>query len=203
MSTAACVRATGVGVHYDRWLFRDVDLTADVGECVAVTGTNGSGKSTLLRLLHGEEAPAEGTVHVAGAVPDERSADFRARVSVVLDDSGTFDELTPRQHLELLAGTTNHPIDVAGELAGAGLAERADVAVGLLSAGQRRRLLLTGARARPHAVLLLDEPERALDVAGRRWLAALLRDARRRAAVVFATHDDRLVAAVADRVVAL
>ncbi len=92
---------------------------------------------------------------------------------------------------------------MADELAGAGLADRADVAVGLLSAGQRRRLLLVGAIARPHAVLLLDEPERALDVAGRRWLAALLRDASRHAAVVFATHDDRLVAAVADRVVAL
>jgi ABC-type multidrug transport system ATPase subunit len=190
-------------MRYDDWLFRDVDLVADRGECVAVTGANGSGKSTLLRLLHGEEQPAEGTVLVAGAVPDERSAAFRAQVSVVLDDSATFDELTPRQHLELLAGTTGHAIDVDGELDRAGLDDCADVHVGVLSAGQRRRLLLVGATARPHAVLLLDEPERALDAAGRRWLADVVRAATEHAAVVLTSHDGRVVAAVADRVVTL
>jgi ABC-type multidrug transport system ATPase subunit len=190
-------------MRYDDWLFRDVALDADQGECVAVTGTNGSGKSTLLRLLYGEEQPVEGTVRVAGTVPDERSAAFRAQVSVAFDDSAAFDELTPRQHLELLAGTTGHAIDIDHELGRAGLAHPAEVPAGHLSAGQLRRLLLVGATARPHAVLLLDEPERALDAAGRRWLADLVRTATEQAAVVLTSHDDRLVAAVADRVVTL
>ncbi|MDN5855970.1 MAG: AAA family ATPase, partial [Actinomycetia bacterium] len=153
--------------------------------------------------LYGEQVPVEGRLRVAGVVPDERSARFREDVSVVLDDSAVFDELSPRQHLDLLAGATGHPIDVPAELARAGLDGCADVPAARLSAGQRRRLLLAGAVARPHTVLLLDEPERALDAAARNRLAELLRAATARVAVVIATHDERLIAAVADRVVAL
>lgn len=50
------------------WALRDVDLTAEGGECVGVIGRNGSGKSTLLRLLAGVSAPTEGRVAVRGRV---------------------------------------------------------------------------------------------------------------------------------------
>ncbi len=195
--------AAGIGVRFEDWLFRGLDLRVRPGECVAVVGGNGTGKSTLLRCLYGDQLVDEGTVLVDGAPPDERSAAFRRSVSALLDDSDVFDELTPRQHVELLAGT--HGIDGEPDalLDGVGLAERADVPVGLLSAGQRRRLLLLGATARPHSVLLLDEPERALDAAGKRWLAQLLGEARDRAAVVVCTHHPPLVRAVADRVLEL
>jgi ABC-2 type transport system ATP-binding protein len=196
------VVATGVGVRFDEWLFRGVDLVVRPGECAVVVGDNGSGKSTLLRCLSGEEPVTEGAVLVDGAPPDERSAAFRRAVSVLLADSDPFDELTPRQHLELLAGTHGLDGDPVALLAGAGLADRADVPVDLLSAGQRRRLLLLGATARPHSVLLLDEPERALDAEGRRWLVDLLDGARSRAAVVVCTHHEPL-RAVADHVLEL
>lgn len=197
------VSVTGVGVRFDDWLFRGVDLEVRPGECAAVVGDNGTGKSTLLRCLHGEEPVTEGTVLVDGAPPDERSAAFRRAVSVLLDDSDSFAELTARQHVDLLAGTHGVIGDPDELLDAAGLAERADVPVDALSAGQRRRLLLVGATARPHSVLLLDEPERALDAGGRRWVAELLAAARSRAAVVLTSHDRSLVGAVADRVLEL
>ena len=75
--------AAGIGVRFDEWLFRGVDLEVGPGECAAVVGANGSGKSTLLRCLHGEEPVTEGTVLVDGAPPDERSAAFRRAVSVL------------------------------------------------------------------------------------------------------------------------
>jgi ABC-type lipoprotein export system ATPase subunit len=72
-----------------------------------------------------------------------------------------------------------------------------------LSAGQRRRLLLLGAAARPHDVLLLDEPERALDVRGKEWLAELVdRERALGRTVVMATHHPPLTD-VADHVVRL
>lgn len=86
----------------------------------------------------------------------------------------------------------------------ASLASRADVPAGDLSAGQRRRLLLHAAVARPHSVLLLDEPERALDSTGRAGLVALVSTSLSSgAAVVVASHDAVLVEAVADYVVEL
>ncbi len=199
------IKATGLGMHVgEQWLFRDLDLALDPGRCLVLTGQNGSGKSTLLHCLYGLRHPTEGTLEVAGLEPDERSLAFRRRVAVLLDDSDLFVELSPRQHLELLLGTFDADIgEVDDWLALAGLDERRDVHAYYLSAGQRRRLLLLGALARPHDVLLLDEPERALDTQGKEWLASVVATERERGrAVVIATHHPALLD-VADHVVRL
>ncbi|MCP2168447.1 ABC transporter ATP-binding protein [Goodfellowiella coeruleoviolacea] len=193
-----------LGVEVDGgWLFRGLALTVAAGECAALTGPNGAGKSTLLRCLYGVQDATEGSVSVCGQRPDERSTAFRRAVSVLLDDSALFDELTPRQHLDLLLRSFPDAVaDPVALLASAGLDHRASVPVARLSAGQRRRLLLLGATARPHQVLLLDEPERALDTAGRDWLAGLVEaELAGGTAVVTASHHPALVDRVADSVV--
>jgi ABC-type multidrug transport system ATPase subunit len=206
---AAAVGASGLGVAAgDDWLFRELDLDVPPGACLALTGPNGTGKSTLLHCCYGLRPPTEGTVTIAGDPPDERSVAFRRTVSVLLDDSALFDELTPRQHLDLLfrsfPGATPPDDPVADLLAPAGLGHRVDVPAGRLSAGQRRRLLLLGALARPHAVVLLDEPERALDAEGLDWLAGVVNAATGSgAAAVLATHSRVLVDACADLVLDL
>jgi ABC-type multidrug transport system ATPase subunit len=188
----------------EQWLFADVNLDVGAGECLVLAGHNGSGKSTLLHLLYGLRAPTTGTIEVAGLAPDERDGRFRRKVAVLLDDSELFVELTPRQHLELLLGTFDGDRgDVDGWLEHASLAERADVHAYYLSAGQRRRLLLLGAIARPHDVLLLDEPERALDRQGKEWLAEIVAHERELGrSVVIATHHPPLTE-VAEHVVRL
>lgn len=198
------VKAVGLGMHVgEQWLFRDLGLDVGAGECLVLTGHNGSGKSTVLHLLYGLRAPTEGTVEVTGQEPDERDVAFRRKVAVLLDDSELFVELSPRQHLELLLSSFGAADDPGDWLAAAGLTERADVHAYYLSAGQRRRLLLLGAVARPHDVLLLDEPERALDVQGKEWLADIVEQERARGrAVVMATHHPPLLN-VADHVVHL
>jgi ABC-2 type transport system ATP-binding protein len=203
------VHGTGMGVAAGaEWLFRELDLDLAAGECLALTGVNGTGKSTLLRCLYGAQHVNEGDLRVVGVDPDERSVEFRHAVSVLLDDSSVFDELSPRQHLELLLRSypdARTPADLTAELLDpAGLGGRVDVPAGVLSAGQRRRLLLLGAVARPHQLLLLDEPERALDTDGRDWLASLITTAcAAGSAVVLASHHRPLVDAVADFVLEL
>lgn len=189
------VVADGLGVRAgDTWLLRGVDLRVRPGECLVLTGPNSSGKSTLLRLVYGTQEPTEGSITVGGLSPDERDRDFRLRVSVLLDDSDFFAEFTPVQHLELLAGSFGVDLDVDALLTEATLDDRAHVTAGSLSAGQRRRLLLLGATARPFDVLLLDEPERALDTAGKRWLTDVIaRATGHGAAVVVATHHPPLL----------
>ncbi|SEQ99121.1 ABC transporter [Actinokineospora terrae] len=181
-------------------LFEGVSFTAGPGECVVLSGRNGSGKSTLLGCLYGTHEVSAGIVRVGGSAPDERKVRFRRQVSVVLDDSALFNHLTARQHLDLLLRSFP-AVDSRGVpnwLVAAGLDERADVPAIDLSAGQRRRLLLIGAVARSHDVLLLDEPERALDTAGREWMTTLIAaDARRGAAVVVASHHRSLAERVA------
>ncbi len=198
------VKAFGLGMFVgEQWLFRDLGLAVGAGESMVLAGQNGSGKSTILNLLYGTRQATEGTIEVVGRVPDERDAGFRRQVSVLLDDSELFVELSPRQHLELLVNTYGGDRDVEGWLDYAGLADRADVHAYYLSAGQRRRLLLAGAIARPHDVLLLDEPERALDTQGKEWLTDVVRHERAEGvAVVLASHHPPLTE-VADHVVRL
>lgn len=199
------ISGEGLGVAIDdTWLFRGLNVAVEAGECLVLSGPNGVGKSTFLRLLHGTQQPAEGSLTVCGGAPDERKAVFRRKVSVLMDDSALFDELSPRQHLDLLLRShpgATVPDDFADLLEPAGLWHRADVPAGSLSAGQRRRLLVVAAIARPHEVLLLDEPERALDADGREWLGEAL--AASAAAVVTASHYPPLVERIADTVLEL
>jgi ABC-2 type transport system ATP-binding protein len=181
-----------------------VDLRLSAGRALAVVGPNGSGKSTLLRTLVGLLEPLAGTVTLAGAPVDERSAAFRRDVAAVLDDDSFFVSLTGREHLLLTArghGVAAAEEVVAAEVEAFGLAERADALPSALSSGQRRRLALAAAFVRPARLMVLDEPERRLDAGMRTRLAArlaALRDAG--TAVLFASHDAELVGVVADEV---
>jgi len=181
-----------------------VDLRLAAGRAVAVVGPNGSGKSTLLRTLVGLLEPLAGTVTLAGAPVDERSAAFRRDVAAVLDDDSFFVSLTGREHLLLTArghGVAAAEEVVAAEVEAFGLTGRADALPSALSSGQRRRLALAAAFVRPARLLVLDEPERRLDAGMRARLAARLvslQDAG--TAVLLASHDADVVATVADEV---
>ncbi len=66
VSMTATLVAQGIaGGYAHRTLFENLDLTVAPGDVVGVVGVNGAGKSTLLRILAGELAPQEGTVHLA------------------------------------------------------------------------------------------------------------------------------------------
>jgi ABC-type multidrug transport system ATPase subunit len=174
-------------------VLEDVELTVADGEIVAVTGVNGAGKSTLLSCLAGLHRPAAGTVTVLGAPPRDDAAFWRA-VALVADQPTWYPGLTLREHLELVR-LTHEPVGGwclrADELIDTfGLAVRADAVPLDLSSGQRQRLSLAAALARPSRLLLLDEPEQSLDPGFRQELAGLLLEyTGHGGAVVMATHD--------------
>lgn len=184
----------GVRMTYGRVVvLEDVDLSASRGEVIAVTGVNGAGKSTLLSCLAGFRRPSAGTVSVLGGPPRDDAAFWRGVVHVA-DQPTWYPGLTVREHLELVR-MTHEP--VAGWCPGAGeliqefgLTARADASPLSLSSGQRQRLSLAAALARPSELLLLDEPEQSLDEGFRADLAGLLLDyAGHGGTVVMATHD--------------
>src|SRR3954463_1498573 len=88
-----------------------LDLTVAAGECVALVGANGSGKSTAVRAIAGLLEPSAGTVRLCGhdphREPDAEAA--RAALALVPDTPLLYDDLTVRQHLELV--TLSHGAD--------------------------------------------------------------------------------------------
>ena len=186
----------------------DVDLTVAEGEIAAVTGVNGAGKSTLLSCLAGLHRPAGGTLTVLGAPPRDDAAFWRA-VALVADVPTWYPGLTIREHLELVR-LTHSPVRgwclPADELIDVfGLTARADAVPLNLSSGQRQRLSLAAALARPSRLLLLDEPEQSLDAGFRQELASLLRHgyAAHGGTVIMATHDADFAAAAGARLIPL
>jgi heme ABC exporter ATP-binding subunit CcmA len=184
--------------------FAGLSFTVGAGEAAVVVGPNGAGKTTLLRCVVGVERPDSGSVRFDGRPFDETEPAVRAAVACALDDIDFFPDLSVVEHLELLAyahGSRDTDL-VAGLLADLGLDAARDQLPPTLSSGQRRRLALAACFVRPRRLLVLDEPEQRLDVRGREWLTERLRaELRDGVAVLLATHDAELVAALGQQVI--
>lgn len=186
---------------------RGVDLHFRTGEVVAIMGRNGAGKSTLLTHLVGLREPSGGAVRVMGSEPHRLSARDVVRVAgLVPQDSGVLlyhDTVAAEcdaadRDAGLEHGTTRRVLDrlVPGI--------DADTHPRDLSEGQRLGLALSIVLASEPPLVLLDEPTRGLDYAAKQRLVEVLTElASGGHAVVIATHDVEVVAALADRCIVL
>lgn len=203
-----------VGVDLDGFEV-DISLTVEPGETIAVLGPNGSGKTTLLRTLAGLIALDRGSIvldHGTEAVLDDVSRGIfvppeRRSVGMVFQEYLLFGHLSALDNVAfgLRAGGT--PRAEARRLAGVwlgrlGLADQAGSRPHRLSGGQAQRVALARALATDPAMLLLDEPLAALDVATRRQVRRDLRGhlAGYDGVRILVTHDPLDAYALADRV---
>jgi ATP-binding cassette subfamily B protein/ATP-binding cassette subfamily C protein CydC len=160
-------------------------IAAQEGEKVAVVGPNGAGKSTLLTLAAGLERPAAGRVTLAGRDVSGLTRNERVRRVSFVGPRSPILKGTLRRALTM--GCVPVPGDAEIERAAAviGLAPVLDRLGGLdgtvreggrnLSAGEARRVLLTRALLARSELLLLDEPDDALDPSAVDRLHGLLR----------------------------
>ena len=186
---------------------RDLSLSLQPGECVALIGHNGSGKTTAVRMIAGLLEITSGEVEIAGAPVGDEAA--RAATAVVLDTPALYDDLTVAEHLELVAlahGVTDAELDdrAAELLVRLGLESKTDSRPTALSRGMRQKVSLACALVRPFSLLLLDEPVVGLDPASQRTLRELIAEAvRAGAAVLLTTHQLEFARGIAARAVML
>jgi ABC-type multidrug transport system ATPase subunit len=194
-------------LYAERPVIEDLTFTLRAGRAIALIGPNGAGKTTVLRCIVGSAEPAAGAILLDGLPIDERAEVVRRDVASLLDDLDFFPDLSAAEHLDLLARAHGNPEPedlVDALLHDVGLLPAADQLPGSLSSGQRRRLALATALVRPRKLLVLDEPEQRLDTAGISWLSdRLVAEKKSGTAILFASHDQALVDAVADEIVAL
>ena len=185
---------------------RRFGLRIAAGEVVVVAGAGGSGKSSLLRLLAGVEAPATGTVTVAGvsldALPDEQRLVREAVCAGFVASSGHLvPDLSVIENIELpllVGGSEPAEARAAAEaiLVRWRISTLGDRAAGTLSTTEQRCVLLARALVSESPLVLADDPTVgiAADVAGD-IVSLLIEQARLGAAVVIATSDPRVVVA--------
>jgi ABC-2 type transport system ATP-binding protein len=184
-----------------------LSLSVAAGDCVALIGANGSGKTTAVRAIAGLLEPSGGTVRVCGWDPHREPEAERARAALglVLDSPLLYDDLTVRQHLELV--TLSHGVaggDVEDRITSLllrlGLGEREGFLARELSRGMRQKTQLACALIRPAALLLLDEPVVGLDPPSQALLHELLLERKAAGcAVLLTTHQLGFAEGLADR----
>jgi putative ABC transport system ATP-binding protein len=192
---------------------RDVSLSVDAGELVAVMGPSGSGKSTLLTIAGSLEEPTSGGVLVDGRLLSALSANDRARlrrrsVGFVFQDFNLLAGLTAEENVSLPLELDGRPLKSARQMARdvleqLGLADQATRFPDELSGGERQRVAIARAVVGDRHLLLADEPSGALDSVNAEAVMRLVRAAcHGGVAGVVVTHDAQL-ASWADRVVFL
>lgn len=182
MSQIEIIRAMGLGFSYaneegkEIWALRDVDLSVERGEFVAILGPNGSGKSTLAKHINALLVPGKGEIWVDGLSTAEPSNHWRVRQTagmVFQNPDNQIVATTVEEDVAFGPENLGVPSDeirsrVNEALALVGMSSYSHHAPHLLSGGQKQRVAIAGIIAMRPKCLILDEPTAMLDPRGRR-----------------------------------
>ena len=204
------------GSAFQATAIRDVNLTIEDGEFVAVIGHTGSGKSTLVQHLNGLLKPTEGQVLVDGEDMFGEGVDkrrIRQKVGLVFQypEYQLFEETVAK---DIAFGPKNQGLSpeeidrrVRAAMAHVHLDydKYADRSPFELSGGQMRRVAIAGVLAMEPKVLILDEPTAGLDPRGRDRILGMIRDlhAESGVTVIMVSHSMDDVASLATRLVVM
>jgi zinc transport system ATP-binding protein len=184
-------------------VLRDVDLSVERGEFVAIAGPNGGGKTTLLKLVLGLEHPSAGRVEVFVS----HRGYLAQRAQTGIDAPLTVRELVtagraPRTRLlGPLARGDREAVRVA--ISRVGLERQADRRLSTLSGGQQQRAFIAKALAAEPEILALDEPTTGVDVDSQEAIAGLLQRLQEELAmtILYVSHEFGAVERFVERIV--
>ncbi len=204
------VELQGVRKAYDDTVaVEGIDLAIDRGRFVVLLGPSGSGKTTILSIIGGFVAPSAGAVLIDG-VDVTAAPPARRPTATVFQDYALFPHMNVAANVGFGLAMRRVPRAERRRRAEAmldlvGLAGFGRRAVHKLSGGQRQRVALARAIAVEPAVLLLDEPLGALDLALRRQMQDELVRIQKQLGTTFVhvTHDQDEAMSIADSIVVL
>lgn len=164
-------------VRGERRLFAQLDLAVNAGQWLHVRGENGAGKTSLLRLLAGLAQPAEGEVRWCGQSVLNPESVYRRHLLYFGHQAAVKEDLSALENLLFAAAIDGAALAETKALAAlyrVGLRGREDLPLRVLSAGQKRRVILARLATRSAKLWVLDEPFTALDTKAVDLLATLI-----------------------------
>ena len=191
---------------------KNINLSINKGEFVAIVGTSGSGKSTLLHLLGGVDKPTSGKVYINDVdiynLKEKDLSIFRRRnVGLIYQFYNLIPVLSVKENILLPAELDNRKIDkdyLDDLLKTLGLKERANHLPNELSGGQQQRTSIGRALINRPSIVLADEPTGNLDRKNSKEVLELLKLSVRKynQTLIMITHDPS-IALQADRVITI
>ena len=175
------------------------------GEIFGLLGPNGAGKTTTVKMIVGMLKPDSGSIEVNGFNAVTDSLKVKSDLGYVPESSALYENLTGREHLEMICNLHHLPPDkidsqVERLLGAIELKEAAEKRIAGYSKGMRQRLLLAGAIIHNPHVLILDEPMSGLDANVQSVIRQLIREfARDNRIVIFCSHILEVVERLCDR----
>jgi putative ABC transport system ATP-binding protein len=190
---------------------RDLNLTVNPGEFVAIMGPSGCGKSTLLHLLGGLAQPTGGRIlidgiDIAGLSDAERTAVRRKKIGYVFQRFNLLPTISARANIELAKrihgnghANRNGSEEIIDML---GIRDKMPFRPTELSGGEQQRVAIARAVINHPSIILADEPTGSLDSRNSRLVLRLLQDLNEkyRQTIVMITHDSD-AASMANRVI--
>lgn len=174
----------------DKTVLSDVSFTINRGDKIAIIGPNGSGKTTLLKLLAGIISPRSGTL------------EYGSNVIIRYFGQHQLEQLHP--DISLYETVRNDAVctektfirNILGSFLFSG--DIVDKKAGVLSGGEKARLVLATILTSPGNVLLLDEPTNHLDISSIEMLSDAM--AAFSGTIVFISHDEYFISRIANRI---
>ncbi|WP_175652952.1 L-cystine ABC transporter ATP-binding protein TcyN [Pseudomonas sp. Marseille-P9899] len=198
-------------------VLKDIDLTVEPGEVIAIIGPSGSGKTTFLRCLNLLETPDSGVIRVGdieidGGRPLSQQTGLirrlRQQVGFVFQNFNLFPHRTALENViegpVVVKKTPRDKAEALGRalLAKVGLAGKEDAYPRRLSGGQQQRVAIARALAMEPQVILFDEPTSALDPELVGEVLATIRGlAEEKRTMIIVTHEMNFARDVANRVI--
>lgn len=192
---------------------RDIDLTIEENEYVAIMGPSGSGKSTLMNIVGCLDTPSDGSYMLkdteVAALDDDELAEIRsAEIGFVFQTFNLLPRMTAFQNVELpliygRAARSVRTERVWETMDAVGLRERAHHRPNELSGGQRQRVAIARALINKPSIILADEPTGNLDSKTGEEIMQIFRDLSNAGNTIILVTHEQYIAEHAARIVKL
>ena len=194
-------------------VLRDLDLSIEQGEYVAIMGPSGSGKSTLLNMIGCLDTPTSGTYQLGGEDvskldDDELSIIRGSRIGFIFQSYNLIAQLNVTENIEVpmyyQGFSERDSAERARELAAmVGLGDRLEHRPLELSGGEQQRVAIARALANEPLIILADEPTGNLDSESGSEIMDILDDLHKRGTTLIIVSHDEHIAARAERTIHL
>ncbi|WP_289138132.1 energy-coupling factor ABC transporter ATP-binding protein [uncultured Brevibacillus sp.] len=211
MSTVIAFEDVWYGYETETPVLKGVSLTIGRGEFIAIIGGNGSGKTTLAKHCNGLYKPIKGVVTVNGEDTRDRSVAQLSKTVAYCYQNPDHQIFHQTVKAEVSFGPKNRGLPAAEieqvvneALAAVGLAHMGDAEPYFTSKGTRQKIAVASILAMRPDVIVLDEPTTGLDYRGMQEMLELVRRLHESGhTIIVITHDMRLVAEYAQRVIVM